>query len=297
MSTLDTIVPTLPFQDVISLQSIAAIGAIMYTVRRSKVLLKPSLDTLGTWSGVPKHTLGNFSVYVVRFTHRCMVALLGIAAIIQHPDFWLDTTLMWTNYPNHPVTDFIQCMYLLQMAYYVDDLLTIVQDAVTKEKKVMDLVMNLVHHSTTAHHVITIMLLVGSSKYNFTRVGSMVSTLHVMSDIPKDMAKIASKLGWKQASQVSFVLMLVTWFLTRLYWYPKLCLNSVLYESFPVYDAASTQTELAQIEFVKKLLTYLLVTIQVLNFLWFLFLLKMLFEIILKGGIKDPTAKREDRLD
>lgn len=291
MSALDTVVPTLPFQDTLSLQSIAAVGAIIYSVRRAKQVLKPSLEALGTYAGVPKHTLGNFSHYCVRFTHRCMVAFLGIAAIIQHPEFWQDTTLMWANYPNHPMTDFIQCMYLLQLAYYADDLFTIVQDAITKEKKGLDFVMSLVHHSTTAHHVITISLLVLSSKYNFTRVGSMVSTLHVMSDIPKDMAKISSKLGWKKTTQASFILMLVTWFLTRLYWYPKLCLNSVIYESYPIYDTATTQSELEQLQFMGKLLTYLLVTIQILNFLWFLFLIKMLVEIIFKGGIKDPTAK------
>ena len=70
------------------------------------------------------------------------------------------------------------------------------------------------------HHVVTVMLIVGSYVSHFSRIGMLVLLVHDSSDIFVCITKCFHMCGWKKPAHVCFGLMVLAWAYTRLYLYP-----------------------------------------------------------------------------
>jgi very-long-chain ceramide synthase len=78
----------------------------------------------------------------------------------------------WIGYPHIPLAGPIKFYYLMQMAFYVHAMLVLNAEARRKD-----------HWQMMTHHVVTIVLIVLSYTYNFTRVGCLVMVIMDWCDI------------------------------------------------------------------------------------------------------------------
>ena len=270
----------------VSLQSTIALVCL---VRSLKASTRPFLLQLGKQVLAPdpkaqkkdEERIEWFATYAFRLAVRCYVMALSVMEYYESPDHWHDTTLLWRGYPHHNASKLVEQIYLLQLAYHLDDMLAIFYDVFWNQTARKDFV------ETTVHHAATVGLLAGSYYYKFTRIGTVVSTLHCLADLPKDAAKVALQAGWKKLARALFAILVVTWGVTRLYIYPVQFLRSVFVESYLLWEHPEANVPKSS----ARTLQGLLVLILILNTAWFGLLLKILVKAI-NGTDEDPYSKK-----
>lgn len=141
------------------------------------------------------------------------------------------------------------------------------------------------------HHIVTNLLVIGSSFFRFTRVGSMVFLVHDISDIPVDLSKLANFLKWKATTAICFASMVVTWMLTRLATLPFVIYRAVLTDSWlvcqngfipPIYHVL-----------YQPIFVVLIGLLILLHFIWFSMFLRMGYVLISKGEAHDLSEHKK----
>lgn len=92
--------------------------------------------------------------------------------LMYHSPYWFNTSYFWIDYPHIMMTRDIKSYYLMQTAFFIQQLY-----ALHVEKRRKD------HFAMVTHHVITITLLVSSYYSNFTRIGNAVLCSMDLSDL------------------------------------------------------------------------------------------------------------------
>lgn len=85
---------------------------------------------------------------------------------------WLNTSYYWIDYPHILISRQTKTYYLMQLAFWVQQVYTI-----HIEKRRKD------HFAMVTHHFITIILIASSYFTNFTRIGNAVLCCMDLSDI------------------------------------------------------------------------------------------------------------------
>lgn len=85
---------------------------------------------------------------------------------------WFNTSQYWIDYPHILISKNMKCYYLMQLAFWVQQVYTI-----HIEKRRKD------HFAMVTHHIITILLIVSSYYTNFTRIGNAVLCCMDLADI------------------------------------------------------------------------------------------------------------------
>ncbi|KAJ7784888.1 TLC domain-containing protein [Mycena maculata] len=123
----------------------------------------------------------------------------NISVDIFHPE------TLWLGYPHIPLAAPAKIYYLTQTAFSLHQILILNAEAPRKD-----------HWQMMAHHFITVWLLGVSYFFNFTRVGCYIMVLMDLCDIFLPMFKMMRYIGLPRiASDVTFVLFFVSWFITR----------------------------------------------------------------------------------
>mmetsp|Transcript_29652 Transcript_29652/g.45605 ORF Transcript_29652/g.45605 Transcript_29652/m.45605 type:complete len:291 (+) Transcript_29652:147-1019(+) len=202
------------------------------------------------WEANNEERIIKFGEYVFRLCYHACIAMAGIVyfwdkawwkASKASGDASAGTTALWLEYPHQPILPGMTWYYLVQSAYNIEAMLSL-----------LELSFTVVAPNTSGfriqwsedvrgdfqemfiHHVVTNMLVIGSSFFRLTRAGSMVFLVHDISDIPVDLSKLANFLKWKIATVLCFVSMCITWIYTRLGILPFTIYRSVLFESWRV---------------------------------------------------------------
>lgn len=88
------------------------------------------------------------------------------------------------------------------------------------------------------HHFVTILLIVFSYLLNFSRIGSVILLIHDAADIFLESAKVFNYISkargreWaKHVCDIMFALFAITFFVTRLVFFPRYVIYDVLYVS------------------------------------------------------------------
>ncbi|KAG7343720.1 TLC domain containing protein [Nitzschia inconspicua] len=141
------------------------------------------------------------------------------------------------------------------------------------------------------HHIVTNLLVLGSSFFRLTRVGSMVFLVHDISDIPVDLSKLANFLKWKATTAMCFATMVWVWMLTRLTILPFVIYRSVLWESWllcqngyipPIYHVL-----------YKPVFAVLIGLLILLHFIWFSMFIRMGYILVCKGEAHDLSEHKK----
>ncbi|KAL7422241.1 Sphingosine N-acyltransferase lag1 [Cryptotrichosporon argae] len=111
---------------------------------------------------------------------------------------------LWGTYPYTPLPALDKFYYLTQLGWWLHQVYVL-----NTEKRRSD------HWQMFAHHIVTITLVVVSYATNYTRIGVVVHTLMDFCDIWLPLAKMFRYLNFRTACDLTFVVFLVGWFVTR----------------------------------------------------------------------------------
>lgn len=278
---------SLQFEDVGTPRYLVALGAAIICFHSSKSLFfDPLLLWLGTQAGHLTHgaewvsqnqeKIENFANFSFRFLVRCAVTGLGALEFSNSPEWWLDTRELWANFPKHPMSNTVQVLYLLQLAYHMDDLFTVLYHRKSKRSD---------FNSMIIHHIVTILLLFGSTSQNCSRIGVIVSTLHAFPDIFLDFAKMSKHLEWKLASHIGLGCLFVAWIATRMLLYPCVYVWSTFTEKTSIHKGMARNTLVV--------FQFLLLALFLLNSMWFRMMIRLLVKVLKNGDADDPTTVKQ----
>jgi hypothetical protein len=340
--------------------------ALVVMVRIVKRFFLPKFSALGLRLGRSSHgpewevdneeRIVKFGEYVYRLCYHSAVSLYGLWYFYDK-SWWNNsmggTKNLWILHPNHPVEPGMAWYYLIQSAYNVDAMLSLMELSFSMEwvnpfayssaiqfleeecgigegentKSVEIDVSNgtMIYMREAAaskpilwtplfqlkwsptirgdftemfiHHIITNMLIFGSSFYRFTRIGSMIFLVHDLSEPPVDMSKLANFVKWKRCSIVSFSVMVLVWILTRLTIFPFVIFRSVVVESYE-YLVVEGSMDPAFYAVCISTFQYLLGALIFLHVVWFFIILKIGWTLVKKGEAHDYSEfKRGEKED
>eukprot|EP00956_Cyclotella_meneghiniana_P016422 scaffold25924_cov69-Cyclotella_meneghiniana.AAC.5 len=293
------------------------------------------------WEKNNQDRIIKFGEYVYRLIFHSGVSAYGLW-YFRDKSWWNSelggTKNLWMMHPNHPVEPGMTWYYLVQCAYNVDALLSLIElsfefewvnplsyssaieflekEHVVNESQRKKQVLNLMVRSKQqtvfwtpffqikwsptvrgdfremmAHHIVTNVLIFGSSFYRFTRIGSMIFLIHDLSDVPIDMSKLANFVKWKITTITCFVVMVLLWVLTRLTIFPFVIFRSVLFESYE-YMVVKGKLDPALYEAYCYIFYALLGALVLLHVTWFLILLRIGWTLVSKGETHDYSEHK-----
>ncbi|KAL8834296.1 MAG: hypothetical protein Q9176_007574 [Flavoplaca citrina] len=140
--------------------------------------------------------------------------------IMCHSDHWLNLRQLWTNWPDREMRGLFKWYYLVQFAFWVQQIVV-----VHIEKRRKD------HWQMFTHHVITCILLFTSYGYHQSKVGNTILCLMDAVDILFALAKILKYLNFQTACNIAFGIFMVVWFGARHVLYMLVCWS--VYKDIP----------------------------------------------------------------
>lgn len=307
--------PSTALGDLMSKDALVTLFILVLILRQMKSFLCPLFSSLGRnlartshgpeWVSQNDEKIYKFGEYSFRLMYHFGVSVYGIMSFMRAP--WWDpagTADLWRNYPHQPIEPKVVWFYLLQGAYNVDALSSLIQLSFvvklqnpfgSKNKAIQSPVS--IKWSPTCrgdfsemavHHLLTNCLVFFSSNFRMTRPGIMVFMVHDISDVPVDMSKLANFMKWKITTIICFVTMVLVWAVTRLGILPFVFFKSVVLESYLVVPGVDTRIYYM----VRPLFYALVVGIIALHFFWFHIFLKIGYNLVFKKEIHDLSEHK-----
>ena len=312
--------PSTALCDLSTPTAIFVVFCLVLMLRTLKSFLLPMFSSFGRWTG--RHTHGvewevaneerisKFGEYVFRLLYHSSIAVFGVY-YFWDKEWWAQngTLALYDGFPNQPVQPGMAWYYLLQAAYNVDAMLSLlilsfvvkIQSPIQQNNKT-DLVsfrfplriewspmVRGDFQEMMIHHVITNLLVVGSSLCRLTRIGSMVFLVHDVSDVPVDLSKLANFLKWKWTTLACFLSMVGVWMITRLYILPFTIYRSILTESHYVVQDGLPVLLYVHYRFFFYILVFLLI---ILHLAWFVMFLQMFGTFLRKSECHDLSEHK-----
>ncbi|KAJ7179047.1 longevity assurance proteins LAG1/LAC1 [Mycena filopes] len=214
----------------------------------------------------------------------------GFRIMTQLPTYWYRTEYFWIDYPHWDMKPELKRYYLMQMAYWCQQLIVLVLGLEKPRKDFYELV---------AHHIVTLWLVGWSYMINLTLIGNAV---YMSMDIP-DMALAFSKLlnyiQWERSKVVSFVAFVALW--TYFRHYLNLVILYSVWTEFDLIPEHSRKWEAAEGTYLVGWMKYQvfipIALLQVLNLFWYFLILRIAVRTIITSeadGIDDDRSDDED---
>ncbi|XP_047457424.1 ceramide synthase 5-like [Mugil cephalus] len=211
-----------------------------------------------------------------RFTFYLAIFIYAIRYLWVSPWMW-DTRQCWYNYPFQPQTPGQYNHYVAELAFYWSLMFSQFTDIKRKDFLIM-----------LVHHLATIVLITFSYANNMLRAGTMVMCLHDASDIFLEAAKLANYAKYQRLCDGLFVVFSISFFITRLVFFPFWIVSSVLFESWEIVGPYQAWW----------LFNGLLLVLQTLHIIWFYLISRIAVKAIFKGKVsKDDRSDIESSSD
>ncbi|KAL7282270.1 hypothetical protein ACG7TL_003740 [Trametes sanguinea] len=198
------------------------------------------------------------------------------------PTSVLNPINVWTDYPHVPLAGPIKFYYLLQTAFYMHQVLIINAEARRKD-----------HWQMMTHHIITIVLMVGSYFYNYTRVGCLIMVLMDLCDIFLPLAKMFRYLGMSTLCDATFVTFLLSWFVTR-----HVLFLLAIKTTWEAWYVVPRIWDPARGHFMTKETYFgffaMLVALQIIQLIWFWMICRVAYRVVTGQGAEDTRSDDED---
>ncbi|KAF9275720.1 sphingosine N-acyltransferase lag1 [Mortierella alpina] len=130
--------------------------------------------------------------------------------LLYNSQYWSDTTYYWRDYPKTQLDATMKWYYLVQFAFWLQQLLLAILGIEKRRKDFLEFMI---------HHIITCLLIGFSYSFNLTSVGHAVLCAMDFSDIVLSACKMLKYMHKDQLADVGFVFFVVTWVLSRHYYY------------------------------------------------------------------------------
>ncbi|KAK2985718.1 hypothetical protein RJ640_023685 [Escallonia rubra] len=211
---------------------------------------------------------------------KCIFSLSAevFALSVTYNEPWFtNTRFFWEGpadqvWPDQKMKLKLKGLYLFSAGFYIYSIFTLVfWEARRSDFKV-----------SMGHHISTIILLLLSYIFRFSRVGSIVLTLHEGSDVFLQFGKISKYCGFERIASFSFVLFIMSWLILRLIYYPFWILWSTSYEVLPLMNKAKHMLDGTLTSYY--ILNGLLFSLLACHIYWWRLMFRMLIKQIQDGG-------------
>lgn len=235
---------------------------------------------------VPKKKYQRFAEQSYSVFYYGIAFGFGVYVMYDSP-WWFDTTYFWRDYPVTDYTKSFKYYYLVQFAYWLQQIFVLQIEAPRKDYK--ELVM---------HHINTLLLISLSYCCNFTRVGNAV---FVCMDLPDTILALAKALNYCLPGIVcntTFGIMVVSWLYTRVYLF-----GCIIWSTLTEPDLYVPQFVLHPPSgnwfpyFVKYIIAGLMIGLYFLILFWTLMIFKVIYKIVTEPEAKDVRSDDEDEAE
>lgn len=181
-----------------------------------------------------------------------------------------------------------QFYYLLQTAFWIQQVIVINVEAPRKD-----------HWHMLTHHVVTILLLLGSYSAHFTPIGNVVLILMDPCDILLSTAKCLKYYGAQAACDVFFGLFMFGWVITRHVLYNRMLYSciGVARRVLPEKPGATRHHYLGFRTFMPLALVGLLCVLQVILCLWLVMIMRVAWQVVTGKSATDSRSDESDDED
>ncbi|XP_074597407.1 ceramide synthase schlank [Brevipalpus obovatus] len=210
-------------------------------------------------------TLVRFSETAWRCLFYTFIFSFGLWALYDKPWTW-DSSHCFINYPHHSVSPEIWWYYNIELGFYLSLLISQFFDVKRNDFWQMFI-----------HHLVTVLLLCFSWAGNLHRIGTLVLIIHDFADIPLEGAKLTRYLKTPRLANVVLTIFIVCWIYSRLGLLPfRVIYYSAYYTltMFPMFPAY-------------YIFNCLLAVLQLLHVIWTWLILRIAYNAIFVGGVKD----------
>uniref|UniRef100_A0A914DLZ3 TLC domain-containing protein n=1 Tax=Acrobeloides nanus TaxID=290746 RepID=A0A914DLZ3_9BILA len=199
--------------------------------------------------------------------------LFAYGCWVLHDKPWLyDVKQCWISYPTHTVDNSIWWYYMSETGFYYALLFASVFDV--RRSDFWELVL---------HHIITIGLLSASWTINFVRVGTLILLSHDVADIALEFGKLVKYTKrYHGLTNIIFVLFLLSWFVTRLGYFPFVLLWSAFTDA-PRLIQPDYKIWSFQIPHVPRIIIILLLLLLFLHIFWTVLILRIVVRTVQSG--------------
>ncbi|ORX38622.1 putative ceramide synthase component [Kockovaella imperatae] len=173
---------------------------------------------------------------IMRFTEQGyaivyfgIMGTIGVYVMKGLPTYWYQTEHFWLEYPHKSMTYELKAYYLLQAAYWVQQLLLLVARIEKPRKDFKELV---------AHHIVTLWLIGWSYTIYLTHIGNAIYVTMDVSDIFLALAKCTNYVN-ETASIPVFAFFVLVWTYFRHYLNIKILWS--VYSQFHLIPASERQ--------------------------------------------------------
>ncbi|BGP13686.1 hypothetical protein JCM10213_002254 [Rhodosporidiobolus nylandii] len=236
------------------------------------------------WTGIKQRRA------IVRFEEQawaCLYATVsfGIGLYINQTSDYrsLNTLHFWKGYPHDALPAFTKYYYLVQTAFWIQQIIVLNLEARRKD-----------YYQMFAHHIITVILMMFSYVLNWTRIGNTILCTMDLADVFLTLAKLFKYTGKEMASDATFAVFLVTWIATRHVIFGRI-LWSVVTEPQTVLEYAWRSRDGYYFSHnVQRSFTLLLAALQAIFCMWLFMILRVLWRMVQKGQVEDVRSDDED---
>lgn len=228
--------------------------------------------------------------------------------IFVNSSYWLNFEELWSTWPSREISGELKWYYLVQLAFWLQQLL-----AINLEKRRKDFGQMFLHHCVTSF------LMYVAYAYRWTNVGNVVLCIMDVVDFLLPLAKMLKYLHYELACNTMFGIFLATWLVARHGIYPNLCWS--IYRDVPrvmpfacysgeTMEMETDQSKLSRWRYfepffdqkgticldrnVKWIFLGLLLMLQVLSIVWFGMIIKVAFSMLKGEGASDTRSGDED---
>ncbi|KAG2237855.1 hypothetical protein INT48_002156 [Thamnidium elegans] len=235
---------------------------------------------------VPVKKYQRFAEQSWAFIYYTFAFCFGIYVMKDSP-WWFDSSYFWRDYPVYDFSKAFKYYYLIQFAYWLQQIFVLQIEAPRKD-----------YNELVLHHINTLLLVSLSYTCNFTRVGNAV---FVCMDLPDAFLALAKSLNYVSPGLIcnlAFVFMFVSWMYTRVYIYGRIILSTLtepeLYVPEFILDPLNGQWFP---HFVKYIIAGLMIGLYILILFWTLMILKVFAKMAISKEANDVRSDDEDEVE
>ncbi|KZV72108.1 longevity assurance proteins LAG1/LAC1 [Peniophora sp. CONT] len=214
----------------------------------------------------------------------------GIRIMGLLPTWWFNTPAFFLDYPHWQMIPELKVYYLLQAAYWVQQLLVL---ALRLEKPRVD------YKELVVHHFVTVWLIGWSYGVNMTLLGNAV---YLSMDVPDAFfafSKLLNYLDFKITKNISFIVFLCVW--TYFRHYLNLVMLWSVYTEFETIPDSSKrwvpEEGVWMVWWMKWQMFGPMMMLQILNLFWYYLILRVLYRTITTGDADDVRSDDEGEDD
>ncbi|KAF9106960.1 sphingosine N-acyltransferase lag1 [Mortierella sp. AM989] len=205
--------------------------------------------------------------------------------LLYNSQYWSDTTYYWRDYPNTHLDATMKWYYLIQFAFWLQQLLLAILGIEKRRKDFLEFMI---------HHIITCLLVGFSYSLNFTSVGHAIFCAMDFSDIVLAACKMLKYMKKDRLADVGFVFFVFTWVLSRHYYY-GIIVWSVFTEA-QTYGNSGWDPSKGMYLDTSILLGFkvLLLSLYMVLLFWLFMILRVVMKVINGENVQDVRSEDEE---